>query len=141
MGISFGPGAVSPRALKPVRRTCLAWPRLLPASLSPHSTCPWPRCVSQCNALKQFVTSCALQLYLDCLNNLAACHLSLNDPFKAREACIKVRDLSRLVSCRVFPTRGSFFCWCCVFDWTVSGARGGPQQFARSFARWKVSES
>mmetsp|Transcript_20844 Transcript_20844/g.35107 ORF Transcript_20844/g.35107 Transcript_20844/m.35107 type:complete len:461 (+) Transcript_20844:124-1506(+) len=32
------------------------------------------------------------QLYLDCLNNLAACHLSLKDPFKAREACIKVLE-------------------------------------------------
>lgn len=32
------------------------------------------------------------QLYLDCLNNLGACHLNMKDPFKAREACIKVLE-------------------------------------------------
>lgn len=32
-------------------------------------------------------------LYLDCLNNLAACHLNMNDPFKAREACIRVLEM------------------------------------------------
>ncbi|CAE7387808.1 Fkbp59, partial [Symbiodinium microadriaticum] len=36
-----------------------------------------------------------LQLYLDCINNLAACHLSNKDPFKAREACIKVIEIDR----------------------------------------------
>lgn len=34
-----------------------------------------------------------LSLYLDCLNNLAACHLNLNDPFKARETCIRVLEM------------------------------------------------
>lgn len=35
-----------------------------------------------------------LKLYIDCLNNLAACHLSLNDPYKTREACIKVLEVN-----------------------------------------------
>mmetsp|Transcript_55 Transcript_55/g.105 ORF Transcript_55/g.105 Transcript_55/m.105 type:complete len:443 (-) Transcript_55:73-1401(-) len=33
------------------------------------------------------------KLYVDCLNNLAACHLSVDDSFKAREACIKVLEM------------------------------------------------
>jgi hypothetical protein len=32
---------------------------------------------------------------VDCLNNLAACHLGNKDPFKAREACIKVLEMDR----------------------------------------------
>jgi hypothetical protein len=32
-------------------------------------------------------------VYLDCLNNLSACHLNMNDPFKARESCIQVLEM------------------------------------------------
>jgi hypothetical protein len=35
-----------------------------------------------------------MKLYIDCLNNLAACHMALNDSFKAREACIKVLEIN-----------------------------------------------
>jgi tetratricopeptide (TPR) repeat protein len=34
-----------------------------------------------------------LGLYLDCLNNLSACHLNMGDPFKARESCIRVLEI------------------------------------------------